>query len=57
MRAAVRSTAVEQFDLQRIALPQMMAVPSKGVDPPPEKKSRRKLPAGACCGKPQRLVR
>jgi hypothetical protein len=35
-RAAARSTAVERFDLQRIALPQMMAVPRKGADPPPE---------------------
>jgi glycosyltransferase involved in cell wall biosynthesis len=38
MRAAARRTAVEQFDLQRIALPQMMALLREGADPRPEKK-------------------
>jgi glycosyltransferase involved in cell wall biosynthesis len=37
MRAAARRTAVEQFDLRRIALPQMMALLREGVDPQREK--------------------
>ena len=38
MRAAARRTAVEQFDLQRISLPQMMALLREGGDPQSDRK-------------------
>ncbi len=38
MRAAARRTAVEQFDLQRVSLPQMMALLREEVVPQPDKK-------------------
>ena len=38
MRAAARRTAVEQFDLQRFSLPQMMALLREEADPQPDRK-------------------
>ncbi len=38
MRAAARRTAVEQFDLQRVSLPQMMALLREEADPQPDRK-------------------
>ena len=38
MRAAARRTAVEQFDLQRVSLPQMMALLLEAGDPQSDRK-------------------
>ena len=52
MRAAARRTAVEQFDLQRISLPQMMALLREEAERQPDKSlPSRPARASVCRGK------